>query len=73
MTLEIQFKLKSNPNYIKYIRENSHWYKILTRYPEQFNIFEEEVKDRYHLRVSDRISHTLEMIEMVQNLMTSLK
>lgn len=73
MTLEIQFKLKSNPNYIKYIRENSHWYKILTRYPEQFNIFEEEVKDRYHLRVSDRISHTLEMIEMVQNLMSSLK
>jgi hypothetical protein len=73
MTLDIQFKLKSNPNYIKYIRENSNWYKILTRHPEKFNLFEEEVKDKYHLRVSDRISNTLEMIEMVQNLMSSLK
>lgn len=73
MTLDIQFKLKSNPNYIKYLRENSNWYKVLTRNPESFKTFEEEVKDNYHLRASDRISHTLEMIEMFQTLMTSLK
>ena len=73
MTLDIQFKLKSNPNYIKYLRENSNWYKVLTRNPESFKFFEEEVKDNYNLRASDRISHTLEMIEMFQTLMTSLK
>ena len=73
MDISTQQKIFRDDMLHRYLRENSHWYKILTRYPEQFNIFEEEVKDRYHLRVSDRISHTLEMIEMVQNLMTSLK
>lgn len=73
MTLDVQFKLKSNPNYIRYLRENSSWYKVLTRNPESFKVFEEEVKDKYHLRMSDRIGHTLEMIEMVQTLMSSLK
>lgn len=73
MTLDVQFKLKSNPNYIRYLRENSGWYKILTRNPESFKFFEEEVKNNYHLRTSDKISHTLEMIEMFQTLMTSLK
>lgn len=73
MSLDVQFKLKSDPNYIRYLRENSNWYKTLTRNPEHFREFEEEVKDRYHLRMSDRIGHTLEMIEMVQTLMSSLK
>ena len=42
MNLDIQFKLKSNPNYIKYIRENSIWYKLLSRNPNLFNEFTKE-------------------------------
>lgn len=36
MTLDIQYNIRNNPNYLKYIRENSHWYKILNRNPEMF-------------------------------------
>ena len=36
MNLDIQFKIKNNPNYQRYIRENSYWYKILNRTPEAF-------------------------------------
>lgn len=73
MSLDIQFKLKSNPLYKQYIRQHSHWYKILTRNPNSFNTFEEEVKDFYKLRPADRIGKMLETIELVSSFMTALK
>lgn len=73
MTLDIQYKIKSNPNYLRYLRENSYWYKILNRDPKQFNTFIEEVKTVYRLRPGDRISRVLEYIDMFQTIMTSLK
>ena len=73
MTLDIQFKLKENPNYIKYIRENSHWYKLLTRNPKLFNQFIDEMKVSYKLRPIDRINNALSMVEMMQNIMSTIK
>ena len=31
MNLTVQYKIKSNPNYLKFLRENSNWYKYLNR------------------------------------------
>ena len=73
MTLDVQFKLKSNPNYIKYIRENSYWYKSLTRNPNLFNDFVEEVKVKYKLRPVDKINNALTTIEMLQSIISTLK
>lgn len=73
MSLDIQFKLKSNPKYIQYIRENSYWYKILNRNPLMFARFEEKVREDYKLRFSDRLSKALSTIEMFQNIVSSLK
>lgn len=73
MILDIQFKIKNNINYQRYIRENSYWYKILNRNPLMFKQFEEEVKTAYHLRTSDRISRTLDTIELIQNVVSTLK
>ena len=38
-----------------------------------FNAFEEKVKEEYKLRASDRISKALSTIELVQNIVSSLK
>ena len=73
MPLELQIKIKSNPNYIKYLREHSNWYKILIRQPNMFKKFEEEVKETYRLRTTDKISDALSTFEMIQNILTSLK
>ena len=73
MTLETQFKLKSNPMYIKYLRENSHWYKILSRHPEFFSKFEDELKTNYKLRMSDRLTKTLEYMELIQSIISTIK
>lgn len=73
MNLDIQFKLKSNPNYIRYLRENSIWYKELNRNPQSFNQFVEEVKDYYGLRPSYKIMKTLDNLEMITTLFNNLK
>ena len=66
MTLDIQFKLKSNPLYKQYLRQHSSWYRLLTRNPNLY-------KDFYKLRPSDRINQMLDTIELLQTFMTSFK
>ncbi len=73
MSLELQFKIKNNPNYLRYLRTHSYWYKELNRNSSNFALFEEKVKEDYRLRPTDRISKALEMLEMVGTIMSSLK
>lgn len=73
MSLEIQFKIKNNPNYLKYLRTHSNWYKELNRNPASFSLFEEKVKEEYRLRPTDKINKTLEMIEMAEAIISTLK
>lgn len=73
MSLDVQFAIKNNPYFGRYIRENSHWYKILNRNPNMMRAFEEEVKTYYKLRPSDRITKALETIEMLESVMSTLK
>ena len=72
MTINIQYKLK-NPSYLKFIREHSVWYKILSRNPERIKEFETLVKEEYKLRTTDKISKALSTIELVQNVLTTIK
>lgn len=73
MVLELQFRIKNNPKYVQFLRENSYWYKILNRNPAMFSEFEEQVKINYKMRASDRITKVLSTIEMFQNIVSSLK
>lgn len=72
MPLEIQFRLRENPLYIKYLRENNIWYKRLIRDPNSFNIFVEEMKTKYKLRTSDKINKVVDTIDVVSNLFSSM-
>lgn len=73
MTLDIQFKLRSNPLYIEYLHQNSYWYKILNRNPNKFNDFVEEVKNKYHLRPTDKIKKALDTVDMLSSILSSFK
>ena len=72
MSLDIQFKLKSNELYLQYLHSHSYWYKILNRSPESFNSFVEKVKEDYHLRPIDRINKTIDTIDMVSSIISSV-
>lgn len=73
MTLDTQFKINSNPNYQRFIRENPIWYKILNRNPLEFKNFVLEVKDKYELKVTDRINKMLDNINTLQTFLDVLK
>lgn len=73
MTLEVQFKLKSNPLYIKYLHENSYWYKFLNRDPMLFDDFVTEVRTNYKLRPTDKINKALSTFEMISSIISTLK
>ena len=73
MTIDLQFKIKENENYLRYLRQNSYWYKYLNRRPEMFKQFDEEVKKNYKLTKTDRLMRTLETIEMMEKVISTLK
>lgn len=73
MRIDLQFKIKENPNYLKYLRENSNWYKLLNRNPNNFKAFEDEVKTTYKLTKADRISKTLDTLEMMEKILSTLR
>ena len=63
MTNEVNSKLKSNPLYIKYLREHSYYYKLLNR----------EVKKEYKLRGIDRISKLSDYMDLFSSIVSNLK
>jgi len=72
MSIELQFRMKSNPMYERYLRENSHWYKYLNRDPKAFRYFEEEMKERYRLRTSDKLSDLADNLMLIEKFMSIL-
>ena len=72
MQVETLLKIKSNPNLYRYLRENSYWYKYLNRSPLSLKEMEEEKKEQYRLRPTDRlenVSNTIKMIESFLEIM----
>ena len=73
MYLETQFKIKSNPKYHEFLRHNSYWYKQLNRKSENFYLFENDVKDKMHLRLTDKVGQMSEVIDMMTMLFSNFK
>lgn len=73
MTLDLQFKLKQDPLYIRFLRENSYWYKYLNRNPDYFKEFVSEMKDVYKLNPGDRINKIIDTVDMIGTLLSTFK
>ena len=73
MSLEVQFKIKENENYLRYLRQHAYWYKILNRTPKEFKRFEEEVKKEYQLSKIDRLERVFNTFEMLEKILVSFK
>jgi len=73
MSIDIQYKIKTNPLYLQFLRENSIWYKHLNRDSDNFKYFESAVKEKYGLNPSDRFNKMLNNINMLQTFLDVLK
>ena len=61
MNREVLEKLKQDPKYLKYLRQNSLWYKTLNRDPTKYNEFVKAMKVKYKLTPSDKINRTIDI------------
>ena len=73
MTTDIQLKISSDPRLVSFIRQYPIWYKRLNRNPLLFRQFNEDMKDKFKIRPSDRLNKTLENISMIQTFLNVLK
>ncbi len=73
MDTRIKVILDSNPDYKRYLRTNSYWYKTLNRKPDAIDMFIAEVKEKYKLRTSDKINNLIDKIDMVSKFINVLR
>lgn len=73
MSLDVQYLLKSQEQYLTYLRSHSYWYKELNRDPEKLRDFLEEVRAFYKLRTSDRIEKAIETVEFLESVLSTMQ
>ena len=64
---------KNNPKYIQFLHNNSYWYKKLNRSSKNFAEFENDVKDKMQLRITDKISEVASAIDMLTTFLSKMK
>ena len=73
MRVDLQFRIRENNDYKRYLRSHSNWYKYLNRDYRSFKDFEDEVRKVYKLTKADKLARTLDTIEMVEKLLAAMK
>ena len=73
MQLELQAQLKKDEKMARILKENSFWYKELNRDPENYKKFVSEMKVKYKLRTTDKISSMIDNIDLVSTVLQTLK
>lgn len=73
MQLEAQMKIKNEKNMYQYLKENSYWFKNLNRNQDLTKEFFEAMKDKYHLRTTDKINDAIDNIDLVSSFLSAFK
>ncbi len=59
--------------YYNFLKENSFWVVSLYRNPSSYSEFKNFIKDKYHLRVTDKISNVIDDIELIGSVIETIK
>ncbi|CDE96129.1 MAG: YlbE-like family protein [Bacilli bacterium] len=73
MSLELQYRINSDPRLKQFLRENSYWYKYLNRSNTYLKPFISDMKDKYKLKTTDKINKLTNNISMVRAFLDVLK
>ncbi|MBE6158777.1 MAG: hypothetical protein E7159_03015 [Firmicutes bacterium] len=73
MKVSIQIKILNTKNYYEYLKRDSMFIKELNRGETNFVKFDEFVKNKYTLKIGDRVNKALENVENITNLLNVLK
>lgn len=73
MTLIVQYALYNDDKMHNYLKENSGWYKYLNRNANNYQVFVKAMKKQYHLNVTDKISDTIDNIDLLSTVIQTVK
>ena len=73
MNREVLEKLKQDPKYLKYLRQNSSWYKLLNRDPLEYTEFIKSMKIKYKLRTIDKIDNFVDSVDLITKILDASK
>ena len=72
MSIETRLNILNN-GYYNYLKENSYWIKELSRSSNNFEKFREFIKDKYSLRLSNKLEDITDKISFISNVLNTLK
>lgn len=57
---------------LDYLKQNSYFIKDLNRHPENYENFKKVIKEKYNLRLTDKVSNVINDIELVSSIIQTL-
>lgn len=73
MQIVTQYTLQSDPKMHNFLKENSQWYKELNRNSKNYELFVKEMKKKYRLNPTDKISDTIDNIDLLSTVLQTIK
>ncbi len=71
MEQRILEQIKKDKMY-EYLKQNSYYIKELNRNPNFYKQFKNIIKDKYNLKITDKISNIINDIELVSSIISTL-
>ena len=73
MQVETILELKKDHKMWDLLKQNSYWLKELNRDSLNVKKFKEDMKIKYKLRTTDKISDAIDNIDLISNVLSALK
>ena len=73
MDLLLQQKLETYKKMQELLKWNSYWFKELNSNSESYKDFINAMKEKYHLKMTDKISNTIDNIDLISGILENLK
>ena len=73
MQYNVLLELKKDSKMFELLKLNSYWIKELNRDPANIKKYKEDMKVKYRLRTTDKISDAIDNIDIISNVLGALK
>lgn len=62
----------SHPELIPLLKQNSHWFKLLNRNPDNLKVFLNAMKEKYKTGTLDKFNSLIDNIDLITHIIESL-
>ena len=73
MQVSALLELKKDKRMFDLLKSNSYWIKELNRDTIRIKAYKEDMKVKYRLRTTDKISDAIDNIDIISNVLSALK